>query len=147
MLGIDPGIKRTGLAVSDPLGISVRALETLAPKSRAEDVAHVIALCRELEVEALVVGHPRLPKSGDEGGMARRARGFAQAIHAALCDAGLPSAVHLVDEGGTSIAASSRLVASGVRKSRRKAALDSEAARLLVEMFLGGDDGEVVQSG
>ena len=39
VLGVDLGLKRTGLAVSDALGITTRALNTLAPKSRAEDIA------------------------------------------------------------------------------------------------------------
>ena len=38
VLGIDLGIKKTGLAVSDELGIATRALPNLIPKSRQEDI-------------------------------------------------------------------------------------------------------------
>ena len=43
VLGIDLGLKRTGLAVSDELGLSVRPLPNLTPKSRDEDVRFLVA--------------------------------------------------------------------------------------------------------
>lgn len=145
VLGVDLGLKRTGLALSDPLGLSVRPLENLTPRSRQEDVSTLVALCAEHEVEAVVVGLPRMPRSGDEGAMARRARGFATALASAL-DRESPNGapVFLVDETGSSRLAQERLVASHVPRSKRKAALDTEAARVLVEHFLSGDRGEEV---
>ena len=44
--------------------------------------------------------------------------------------------VHLLDERDTSKQASARLVASAVKKSERKGMLDSEAARVLIEVFV-----------
>lgn len=134
VLGVDLGLKRTGLAVSDELRMTTRALANLTPKSRAEDVAHLVALCVELKVGDVVVGYPTLPRSGEEGPMARRARGFSEVLREALLPHGVR--VHLVDETGTSKTAARRLVESGIKRSRRKAALDSEAARLLIEHFV-----------
>ena len=37
VLGVDLGLKRTGLAISDELGLTARALPNLTPRSRAED--------------------------------------------------------------------------------------------------------------
>jgi putative Holliday junction resolvase len=135
-LGVDLGLKRTGLAVSDDLRITTRRLETFAPKSRAEDVEKLRALCEELEVTEVVIGHPTLPRSGEEGPMAKRCRGFADALRDAVAPAGV--AVHLVDERYSSSEASERLVAEGVKKGQRKALLDSEAARVLIEWFVEG---------
>lgn len=134
VLGVDLGLKRTGLAVSDELRMTTRALENLTPKSRAEDVARLVELCLELEVGDVVVGYPTLPRSGEEGPMARRARGFSEVLREALLPHGVR--VHLVDETGTSKMAARRLVESGIKRSKRKAALDSEAARLLIEHFV-----------
>ncbi len=134
VLGVDLGLKRTGLAVSDELRMTTRALENLTPRSRAEDVASLVALAGELLVTDVVVGYPALPRSGDEGPMAKRARGFAEVLGAALAPAGVR--VHLVDEAGTSLLAAKRLVESGVKRSKRKAALDSEAARVLIEHWV-----------
>ncbi len=132
VLGVDLGLKRTGLAVSDELGLSVRALPNLTPASRADDVAFLVAQVRDLGVGDVLVGRPK------SGAIERRAPGFAEALQAALRQAGLATSVHLVDEDFSSRDAAARLVASGVKKSERKAALDSEAARGLVLAFLAG---------
>jgi RNase H-fold protein (predicted Holliday junction resolvase) len=68
--------------------------------------------------------------------MSKRARGFAKALEDAIAAAGLDAAVHLVDERGTSKAAAFRLAESAVKKSKRKALLDSEAARIMAEDFV-----------
>lgn len=136
VLGVDLGLKRTGLAVSDALGLSARPLPNLTPRSRQEDVAQLVRMVRELEVAHVVVGLPVLPRSGDEGPMARRARGFADALAGAIAGAGLGAKVHLVDETLSSRTAAARLVESGVRRGRRKEALDSEVARGLVLDFV-----------
>ena len=137
VLGVDLGLKRTGLAVSDELRLTTRALENLTPRSRAEDIATLVKLCRELEISDVVVGYPSLPRTGDEGPMARRARGFADALREALAEDGVR--VHLVDETGSSKLAAQRLVESGVKRSRRRAVLDAEAARVLIESFVADE--------
>ncbi len=135
VLGIDLGLQRTGLALSDELGVSTRGLPNLSPRSRAEDVAFLIDLCRAEGVVDVVVGLPLMP-SGDESPMSKRARAFAQALEAGIRAEGLAVAVHLVDERGSSKAAAARLVDSEIKKSKRRALLDSEAARVLVEDFI-----------
>jgi putative Holliday junction resolvase len=144
VLGVDPGVKRTGLALSDALGISVRPLPTHTPRSRAEDVATLLALVDEHAVEAIVIGLPALPVSGDEGPMAKRARGFALAVANALASLPKDVEVHLLDESGTSIEAAKNLVEAGVKRADRKAALDAESAAILVTRFLEGEVGERV---
>jgi len=136
VLGVDLGLQRTGLALSDELGLTTRGLDNLVPRSRAEDVAFLVALCREHGVVDVAVGLPLMPRSGDDSPMARRARGFAAALDDALKAAGLDVFVHLVDERGTSKEAAQRLVASDTKKRRRKELIDSEAARLLTEDVL-----------
>jgi RNase H-fold protein (predicted Holliday junction resolvase) len=98
----------------------------------------LVELCRREGVIDVVVGLPLLP-SGQETPWSKRVRGFAAALQQGLRDAGDDVGgvvVHLADESGTSKAASLRLVASQTKKSARKALLDSEAARVLVEDFL-----------
>ena len=136
ILGIDLGIKRTGLALSDELGITARALPNLSPKSRAEDVQFLVGLAQGEHVTDVIIGLPSLPRSGDDGPMAKRCRGFADALQGALDAACARTRVHLVDEIMSSQAAAARLVESGVPKHQRKDALDSEVARGLVLDFL-----------
>ncbi|MDP2344566.1 MAG: Holliday junction resolvase RuvX [Deltaproteobacteria bacterium] len=135
VLGIDLGLQRTGLALSDELGLSTRGLPNLTPRSRAQDVAFLIELCRSEAVVDVVVGLPLMP-SGDESPMSKRARGFAAALETAIAAEALAVSVHLIDERGSSKAAAARLVESEIKKSKRKELLDSEAARVLVEDLL-----------
>lgn len=142
VLGVDLGLKRTGLAISDALRITTRALPNRIPQSRADDVRFLTDVCLREEVAVVVIGYALMTQTGDEGMMAKRARGFAQALQASLLQAaaleGLEAqsiGVYLLDEAGTSRTAASRLVESGVAKHKRKAMLDGEAARVLVEDF------------
>ena len=136
VLGADLGIQKTGLALSDELGVSVRALETFKTRSRKEDIAHLIQLVRDNKIEAVVIGYPLLPNSKDEGMMSKRARGFSEALQEALVEEELDVAVFLEDETGSTNEAAQRLAQSDVKKSKRKGLRDSEAARIIVERFL-----------
>ncbi len=62
-LGVDYGSSRTGLAVSDPLGVTCRPFGILAERDEDRLVAEILSAARQLEVEAIVVGVPR-PLSG-----------------------------------------------------------------------------------
>ncbi len=134
VLGVDLGLQRTGLALSDELRLTTRALPTLTPRSRKQDIDYLLAIAQEHDVRDVVIGLPLLP-SGDDGPMTKRARGFAQALQDTLNEKGIAVVVHLRDERGSSKEASARLVESAVKKSARKGALDGEVARLLIESF------------
>lgn len=125
ILAVDLGLKRTGLAVSDELRISTRVLPPLSPKSRAEDIKHILKLCEGLDVQVLLIGYPLLPQSGQEGFMAKRAKGFYEALKQQAPD---PLGIFLVDESYTSKEAELR---TGQSKN-----LDGESARILIETFI-----------
>ncbi len=129
ILGVDLGLKRTGLAVSDELWISSRALPYLNPKSRLEDIRYLLKLCEELEIRYVLIGYPVLPQSGQEGLMAKRARGFFEALKQHIPDT---VEVLLLDESYTSVEALERL---GQQKAIAKQ-LDGESARILIENFI-----------
>jgi putative Holliday junction resolvase len=85
ILAVDPGERRVGLAVSDPLGVVAQGLPTF-DKKRGDVFAHLRALAAEYQLERVVVGHP-LSMSGRENEASRAADEFARAIEQAL---GLP---------------------------------------------------------
>lgn len=58
LLGIDHGLKRIGLAVSDSSGLVARELTILKRKSKAEDFARLRQIIQQERVEALVIGLP-----------------------------------------------------------------------------------------
>ncbi len=64
VLAIDPGTKRTGLAMSDELGITAQGLETYTG-SRKALIEHVGSLAGEYGIMTVVIGLP-LSMSGKE---------------------------------------------------------------------------------
>jgi putative Holliday junction resolvase len=66
LIGIDHGIARIGIAVSDGLGISARALTIIIRKSRAEDFLRINQLAEQENVVGLVVGLPISTYEGEE---------------------------------------------------------------------------------
>jgi len=58
LLGIDHGLARIGVAVSDAMGISARELRVIQRTSKAEDFALLNQIARDENVVAIVVGIP-----------------------------------------------------------------------------------------
>jgi putative Holliday junction resolvase len=132
VLGIDPGSKRIGLALSDETGriaFPHSVLERGAGGVEAA-VARIAELVKDEGVGRVVVGLP-LRLDGKEGPEAKRARAFADALGRA---AGVP--VELVDERMTTALAERGLRATGVRGERKKAVVDQAAAAVLLQGHL-----------
>ena len=129
-LGIDPGMRRVGLSLSDEDGYLASPYKTL---QRVDDASLLQALCDEIranEVGQVVLGLP-LRMSGEEGPEAKRARRFAAAIERAAS-----VRVALWDERLTTVAAERELRGVGLRAGRKKALLDQAAATLLLQSYL-----------
>ena len=73
ILAIDFGLKRVGLAVSDPMQIIARALETVQYQSRKELLRRLVEIIRQNEIAGIVMGLPR-HMDGSEGEMAKLVR-------------------------------------------------------------------------
>jgi putative Holliday junction resolvase len=129
-LGIDPGAKRVGIAVSDPTGTVAQPLSWIAAQPEATLVERLIRLAREQEAEELVVGLP-WRMDGSQGPEARAARQLAGQLRQA---SGLP--VTLVDERLTSVAAERALISTGESRARRRLLSDQVAAALLLQGHL-----------
>lgn len=63
LLGIDYGSKRTGLAVSDSVGVTCRPLSVVVEREMGALISTIIQTAADQEVEGMVVGMPR-PLSG-----------------------------------------------------------------------------------
>jgi putative Holliday junction resolvase len=125
ILAVDPGERRVGLAISDPLGITAQGLPTFDRKG-GDIIAHVRALASEYDVARVVVGRP-LALSGREGDASRRATELARAIADAL---GVP--VDMWDERLSSSEAQRVLAGSRAEKG----AVDRVAAVLILQGYL-----------
>ena len=130
ILGIDPGEKRIGLAVSDPLGITAQGLETIQVSSAGETIREIGKTAGRLEVSRIVIGLP-LQMDGSEGEGARRACRLGRQLEAAL---GLP--VIFRDERLTSRLAEQALLEGDLSRKRRKVETDRLAAQLILQNYL-----------
>lgn len=137
VLGIDLGLKRTGLALSDSLGLSVRILPNLVAKTRALMLEKLLSLVHEFDIEAIVIGKPQ-PLSKDSAAIAHRAEGLYVALRTLSENENIMLKVILLDEDYSSKAGLKSLIASGVGRKQRKIKLDGAAAAIMVERYLAG---------
>jgi putative Holliday junction resolvase len=138
-LGVDPGRRRIGLALSDPAGILARPWQAVAaaatPAASADCVMRVLASAADplgdaASVGAIIVGLPRRLDGRDNEQSA-----WARDLAAAL--ATLTSLdVHLQDERRTSHEAEARLAERERDWRRRKARVDAAAAAIILQDFL-----------
>ncbi len=130
---VDYGKRRIGLAVADPLGITVRGLETVAKvEDLADGARRVAAAFQAEEVGRILVGLP-LYASGDESPMSAEARAFAALLAE---ETGL--AVGFVDETLTTWEAEEAVKAQGVklREAKQSGLLDQQAAVAILRGWL-----------
>lgn len=129
VLGIDAGSVRVGLAASDPTRTVATPVATLPRSARTLWPR----LGREVEargVTSIVVGLPRR-LDGSEGEAAAGARALAGEIER---QTGVP--VELWDERFTTAQAERQMIASGVRRRRRREFIDAAAATLMLQSWL-----------
>ena len=127
LMGLDPGSRTIGVAVSDGLRLTTTALETIHRRKFADDAARLAEIASHRAIVGVVVGLP-LNMDGSAGPRAQSARAFARNVGAAL---GLP--VALFDERLSSFAAEEAMQASSVPPRRRAGAVDRIAAAIILE--------------
>ncbi len=131
ILGVDPGEKRIGVAVSDPLGMTAAPLRVLVHVSRAVDAAGVAQLAAEQQAVLIVIGQPLDDSGLGETPEARRAARFAEAVRART---NLP--VILWDESMSTSDARDIRRSMGVSRRRRAGHLDDLAAAVILQSYL-----------
>jgi putative Holliday junction resolvase len=130
ILALDYGSVRVGVALSDPLGFTAQAQETLNPRSKSELMQKLYDLIKNHEVETIVLGLP-LNMDGSKGPKALEAELFAETLKQRFS---LP--VHLWDERLTTRQAQNTLRETNTRTKGHKPKLDSLSATFLLQSFL-----------
>ena len=133
IIGLDYGTKTVGVAVSDSLGITAQAVETITRKEEnklRQTLARIEALIDEYNVEEIVVGHPK-NMNNTIGERAEACRDFADKLERRT---GLP--VIMWDERLTTVSADNVLKECGVRRENRKAVVDKIAAVFILQGYL-----------
>lgn len=128
-LGIDLGRSRTGLALSDPVGVTCRPFAILAEHDEGRLIAKIAAVVREENVGQIVIGLPR-PLSGGTNRQSDTVVSFSER----LADA-VHVPVRMWDERFTS-----KLAEAGRPASR---ACDDVAACYMLQSYLDAARNEI----
>ena len=130
-LGVDPGTKRIGIAVSDLSGTIASPLLVLQRSRSAQHDLHEIArIARNEEAEVIVVGLP-LNMDGSQGASAKRAVAEAERLATV---AGVPVEMH--DERRTTVSADRSMVDAGLNAIERRQRVDKVAAAIMLQSWL-----------
>ncbi len=130
IIGIDYGRKRTGIAVSDPLGIFASALETV---HSAKIIEYIKNYAQNETIIRFVVGYPKnlnnLPAEA-----AKDVEAFIPVLEKAF--PGIP--VTLEDERFTSVLAHRAMIDGGMKASDRrdKTSVDKISAAIILQGYL-----------
>lgn len=130
IMAIDYGEARTGIAISDPLGMMAgytTVIHAYTPQKTAAAIGELIA---QNPVDELVMGYPR-NMDGSEGPRAALYRDFAALLEQVT---GLRPV--LWDERRTTVDAHRILSQNNVRGKKRKNTVDAVAAALILEGYL-----------
>ena len=131
ILAIDYGLKRTGLAVTDPLQIIATGLMTIeSPKL----IAFLKDYFKKEAVELVLVGEPKNWDDTDT-----HATPLVKALVVRLKKEFPTMPLLMVDERNTSKMASRAMIEMGLKKKQRrnKALVDEIAATIMLQEYLG----------
>lgn len=132
ILAIDFGLKRTGLAVTDPLRIIATALDMVeTPKL----IDYLKKYFQSEEVEKVIIGLPKRLNNTDSE-IAPEVRKFIEKFKAAFPE----KPIQTVDERFTSSMAQQAMIAGGMKKKDRqvKGNVDKISAVLILQSYMQG---------
>jgi len=132
ILSIDYGVRRTGIAVTDPLQIIANGLTTVDTRELMKYLQDYVA--RE-EVELFVVGLPKQTNGRDSDNLPR-VKNFVSQLKKAFPE--IP--VEMWDERFTSVMAHQTMLESGLGKMarRNKALVDEISACIILQGWMEG---------
>ena len=130
LIGLDPGSKLIGVALSDVLLMLASPYGSLKRGKLKANAAEVTAIARKEGAAGLVVGLP-LGMDGSFGPAAQAAKDWAMALGEAC---GLP--VSLWDERLSSSAVNRAMIEADMTRAKRAAAVDAAAAAYTLQSAL-----------
>jgi putative Holliday junction resolvase len=129
-LAIDYGLRRIGLAKSDPSGMIASALQTIEVKSEQEALKKLANVIADVKPSALIVGYP-LNDDGSTNEACRKVDAFVERLRKLF-----NGSIYKVDEFGTSEEAAGIVHAHGKKIGKKKARIDRLAAVIILQRFL-----------
>ena len=133
ILGVDYGERRIGLAISDQTKSIAFPYKVIKNENLKFILKFLRKLCREKEIESLVIGLP-LALSGKDTLQTKKVRQFSKKIEA------LGRPVFLQDERLSSVSAKKSLIKEKIKTGYNKEKIDQRAAAIFLQQFLDMND-------
>lgn len=129
-MGIDYGLKRVGIAITDPLGMFAYPLETL--ENDKNFWTNLLKLINSYDLKKIVLGYP-LKESGEKSDITLEVEEFREKLQGKIsCE------IEYVDERYSSSIAKNRIIESvpSKKKRRNKGLIDKNAAAIILEDYM-----------
>jgi len=130
-LGIDFGLRRIGLAKSDPTGLIATAYKTIMYKSIKTAVAEIMADIEKFGIYGVVVGYPLASDGGNKGERCRMVDDFIERFQK-----NWRGPIYKIDERYSSSEAESMIHKHRKKIGRKKERVDRMAAAIILQRFL-----------
>jgi putative Holliday junction resolvase len=128
IIGLDPGTKTIGVAMSDEFLWTAQPL--LVIRRGSKELQELEALIKDYGVTEIVLGYP-LNMNGTSGPRAEATEQLAEQLTKHF---NLP--VHLQDERLSTVAAEKMLISADVSRKKRKKVIDKSAAAIILQTYL-----------
>ena len=130
LMGLDYGDSRTGVAVSDLLGITAQGVESIKHTGEKQLINRLRELINEYQVKKIVIGLP-LNMNATSGQRVEKTKKFIEKLKSEF---GLE--IITMDERLTTVASHRTMTELGVNKNKKKNIIDMMSAVLILQMYL-----------
>ena len=130
IMALDYGDARTGVAISDLLGITAQGLESIDSNNKFKLMNRIAEIIKEYAVEKIVIGYP-LNMNATVGPRAQKTDVFIKELETRF---------HLevvkIDERLTTVASHRTMTELGIKKEKKKKIVDTMSAVYILQMYL-----------
>lgn len=130
IMGLDYGDSRTGVAVSDLLGITAQGVESIKHTGEKQLIQRLSQIIKEYQVNKIVIGLP-LNMNASSGQRVEKTKKFIEKLKNEF---GLE--VETIDERLTTVASHRTMTELGVNKNKKKNIVDMMSAILILQMYM-----------
>ncbi len=131
IMGIDYGDSRIGIAMSDIMGWTAQGIKTIQNRGKEKTLAEIKEILDEYNPEKIVIGLPK-NMDGSEGFRVEATHEFADAVKTIFT-----GEIIFWDERLSTVGAAQILKSTETFGKKRKKILDTVAAALILEGYLG----------
>lgn len=131
-MGIDFGLARIGIALSDDTKFLASPFETYKRKCEELDIQHIVEIVKSKNVDEIVCGLP-MNMAGEEQEIAKKTRDFMLKLQEQI-----NIKIEFVDERLSSLMAEEMLKETEKDWKKRKEKLDAVAASIILQDYLDG---------